>query len=219
MMRVHVVQDLNIRSVTASNTRTLLGCDIVEILTQPMTIQEQQLEAIAVQIRNCRICKKQKIGIAVPGEGNANADVVFVGEAPGKQEAVTGRPFIGRAGTLLRELIAQVGLKEDEVFITSAVKYLPEYTTPTLEDIEHGRTHLFAQLDVINPKIIVLLGNVATIALLEKKVAISKMHGTVVEKDGRRYLIAYHPAAPLYSPKVKAEIIKDFKKLQSLIKA
>lgn len=176
------------------------------------------LAKIAAQIARCKKCKLNKIGVAVPGEGDANAEIVFVGEAPGKNEAVCGRPFIGRAGKLLRALIAEAGLRDDKVFITSAVKYLPEYVTPTLVDIEHGRTHLFAQLEVIKPKIIVLLGNTAVVAVLDRKFKIAQEHGLIIEQDGRKYLVAYHPAAPLYSPKLRLEIAKDFATLKTLIK-
>lgn len=183
-----------------------------------MNKQAAALAKIAAEIAVCKKCKQKKIGVAVPGEGHANAEVVFVGEAPGKNEAVSGRPFIGRAGKLLRALIAEAGLSDEEVFITSAVKYLPEYVTPTLADIEHGRTHLFAQLDIIKPKIIVLLGNTATVALLDQKIQIAKAHGSIIEQAGRKYLVAYHPAAPLYSPRLRLEIAKDFATLKTLIK-
>lgn len=179
--------------------------------------KQQKLDSIAQKIERCRTCKKGKVGRAVPGEGNPDADIVFVGEAPGKQEAASGRPFVGRAGKVLRELIAQAGLKDENVFITSPVKYLPEYVTPTIDDIIHGRKHLFEQLDIIEPKVVVLLGNTAAIAVLQEKFFIAKSHGTLIEKDGRTYLIAYHPAAPLYSPKIKEEIIKDFKMLKQLV--
>jgi uracil-DNA glycosylase family 4 len=184
-----------------------------------LSVKEKQkaLDQIAKEIESCAICKQGKIGKAVPGEGNADADVVFLGEAPGKKEAQSGRPFIGPAGKILRELIKDAGLKEEDVFITSPVKYLPEYVTPTPEDVAHGRTHLFKQLDIIQPKIIVLMGRIAALAMLERNVSVAKEHGTIIEKDGRKYLLAYHPAAPLYSPKVKEELIKDFKKLKKLI--
>lgn len=181
-----------------------------------MTKQEQ-LDKIARQIKSCKLCKVNKIGMAVPGEGGPDADVMFIGEAPGKNEAKTGRPFIGRAGKLLRELIKEAGLKDEQVFITSPVKYLPEHVTPTLEEIEHGRKHLEDQMQVIKPKVMVLLGRVAVLAVLKRDVAIAKEHGTVVEADGRKYLIAYHPAAPLYSPKLRVELVNDFKKLKSLL--
>ena len=179
--------------------------------------KQKALNAIAFEIENCLVCKKDKIGIAVPGEGDANADVIFLGEAPGKREAASGRPFIGAAGKVLRSLIKEAGLKDENVFITSPVKYLPKYVTPTPEDVAHGRTHLFKQLDVIEPKIIVLMGRIAVLAMLEKNVAVAKEHGTIVEKEGRTYLITYHPAAPLYSPKVKEELAKDFKMLKKMI--
>src|SRR6185312_4665589 len=101
-----------------------------------MTLNQKQaaLEEITKEIERCRVCKKDKIGKAVPGEGNANADIVFLGEAPGKKEAESGRPFIGPAGKVLRGLIKDAGLKDEDVYITSPVKYLPKYVTPTPED-------------------------------------------------------------------------------------
>jgi len=182
--------------------------------------QEKQLalDAIAKEIASCRICKRDKVGVAVSGEGNPDADVVFIGEAPGKQEAKTGRPFIGRSGKLLREMIRKVGLKEEDVFITSPVKYLPKHVTPTKEEVAHGRTHLFAQFDVIQPKIIVLLGRVAALAVLEENIEVAKMHGTTIERNGRTFIIFYHPAAILYSRRLLPAFEKDFLKLTQLTK-
>ncbi|HLG23724.1 MAG TPA: uracil-DNA glycosylase [Candidatus Nanoarchaeia archaeon] len=177
-----------------------------------------ELDRIAEEIKNCKECKKGKIGIAVVGEGNSDADIVFIGEAPGRQESITGRPFIGRAGKVLRKLINDIGLKEDDVYITSPVKYLPEYKTPTLVDIEHGRIHLNAQLKIINPKVVVLLGNTACLALLKEKFSISKEHGKIIEKDGTKYMFSYHPAAVLYMPGLKNEIEKDFLNLKELLR-
>jgi DNA polymerase len=179
--------------------------------------KQKALDKIARKIAACKICQQGKVGLPVPGEGNAAADIVFIGEAPGKEEAKTGRPFIGRSGKLLRQLINETGLSENEVFITSPVKYLPEYVTPTPEDVAHGRVHLMEQFKIIEPKVVVLLGRVAALAVLEKDISVAKERGTVVEKDGLKYLMTYHPAAPLYSPKVKAELLKDFEKLKTLI--
>jgi DNA polymerase len=236
---------------------------------KPRTYKQKQqaLKIIAKMIERCRICKKGKIGKAVPGEGNADADVVFIGEAPGKTEAATGRPFVGRSGKLLRGLIAGAGLKDDRVFITSPVKYLPEYVTPTPADIAHGRKHLMEQLDIIKPKVAVLLGATAVRAVFgrnnshprqacpvkgEEKAdnglskrrensvgasasvplprregagegaqpfQISKIHGTVIRQNGITYLITYHPAAPLYSPKLREKMKKDFRKLKRIASA
>lgn len=177
-----------------------------------------QLQTIAQQIERCKLCQVNKIGKAVPGEGHADARVVFVGEAPGKMEAQTGRPFVGRSGKLLRKMIVDIGLKESEVFITSALKYLPEHVTPKASEIEHGRKHLFKQLDVINADVVVLLGRFAALSVLGINLPIAREHGKLVEKDGRRYLIAYHPAAVLYSQAAKGKLEEDFLKLKDLLK-
>lgn len=179
--------------------------------------KQKALDAISDKIRNCQVCKVGKSGVSVPGEGNPNADIVFVGEAPGKKEALTGRPFIGRSGQLLRSLIREVGLKEEDVYITSPVKYLPDRGAPSTSDIAHGKTHLEKQLDVIDPQIIVLLGNVATIGALSQKVQVKKEHGKIIEKDGRKYLVTLHPAAALRFPPLKKLLIEDFQKLQTIV--
>lgn len=198
------------------------------------------LEKIAAEIENCKICKVGKSGKAVAGEGNANADIVFIGEAPGRQEAASGRPFIGRSGQLLRKLIRESGLKEEDVFITSPVKYLPDRParhrsakasagggTPTPADIVHGKIHLDAQLRIIQPKFVVLLGNVAARGVLgdptslklhgTRKIAITKMHGKTIEKNGIRYYFTFHPAAGLRFPPLKKLIEEDFRKLKNLV--
>ena len=183
----------------------------ISSILEQMTVKDKQkaLDAIADEISRCKICKRDKVGLPVPGEGDPNATVMFVGEAPGKREAESGRPFIGPSGKLLRSSITKIGLREQDVFITSAVKYLPKHVTPTPEEIAHGRAHLRAQIDVIRPKIIVLLGRVATESVLERKVAISKEHGSLVQQDGRTYLIAYHPAAALRYPPARKFFEQD----------
>ncbi|OGV91526.1 hypothetical protein A3A66_00110 [Microgenomates group bacterium RIFCSPLOWO2_01_FULL_46_13] len=175
------------------------------------------LEKIGREIEECQRCRKDSLGRAVVGEGNANADVVFIGEAPGKEEAKTGRPFVGRSGQLLRQLIRGIGLREEGVFITSPVKYLPKRGTPNKTQIEHGRSHLDKQLAVIEPEILVLLGSVACQGVLGQKLAILSEHGRVVEKDGRKHLITLHPAAAIRFPKYKKLLLKDFQKLKNLI--
>ncbi len=191
--------------------------------------KQVELDKIAKEIENCAICKQGKSGMAVPGEGNPDANVVFLGEAPGKTEAKTGRPFIGRSGQLLRSLIREAGLKEDEIYITSPVKYLPNRGTPSSADIAHGRMHLMKQLAVIKPKFVVLLGRVAAEGVLEnptsprlrgaRKVSVVKERGHVIEeKNGVKYFLTYHPAAALRFPtKFKGPLVEDFKKIKKLI--
>lgn len=201
--------------------------------------KQKELDKIAKEIEKCKVCKEGKTGLAVPGEGNPDADIVFIGEAPGKKEAVTGRPFIGRSGQLLRSLIREIGLDDEkDVYITSPVKYLPAGRqglpggTPTPQDIAHGRTHLMKQLKIINPKIVVLLGRVAAEGVLQRKVAVVKERGHVIDdptssgKAGLRgarqiiYFLTYHPAAALRFPvKFKSLLKDDFQKVKSMIKS
>lgn len=182
-----------------------------------MTKQEK-LDEIAKEIEECEVCKIGKIGVPVVGEGNADAAVLFVGEAPGKQEAVTGRPFIGRSGKLLRGLIQSIGLNDlRDVYITSPVKYLPERGTPTSEEIAHGRKHLMKQLDIISPKIIVLLGRVAAEGVLQTKIAVQKVHGTTIEQGNKTYFFTLHPAAALRFRKNLPSLEEDFEKLRQLL--
>ncbi len=180
--------------------------------------KQQALDFIAKEIEQCDICKRGKSGKPVPGEGNPDADIVFIGEAPGRKESETGRPFVGKSGQLLRSLIREIGLQEEEVYITSPVKYLPDRGTPTSEDIAHGREHLLKQLDVIQPKIVVLLGRVAAEGVLKRKVSVVKEHGQVIEeKDGIKYFLTYHPAAALRFPqKFLSELKADFQKIKRL---
>ncbi len=182
--------------------------------------KQKELDKIAKEIENCATCKTGKSGMAVPGEGNPNADVVFIGEAPGKQEAANGRPFIGRSGQLLRILIRGIGLDDEkDVYITSPVKYLPDRGTPTSQDIAHGRIHLMNQFAIIRPKIVMLLGRVAAEGVLQKKVAVASEHGQLIEdKDGIKYFLTFHPAAALRFPnKYKPLLQQDFNKLKALL--
>lgn len=191
-----------------------------------MNEKQLELDKIEKEIEYCDTCKVGKSGKVVAGEGNSNADIVFIGEAPGKQEAASGRPFIGRSGQLLRGFIREIGLDDTkDVFITSPVKYLPNGKdglaggTPSSQDIAHGRIHLMQQFAVIKPKFVVLLGRVAAEGVLQKKVFVVKEHGQIIEeKDGIKYLITYHPAAVLRFPgKFKKLMQEDFGKIKKLL--
>jgi DNA polymerase len=175
------------------------------------------LKKIAEKIAQCRLCKKDKVGLPVPGEGNPDASIMFIGEAPGKKEAATGRPFIGPAGKLLWNLITDSKINEQDVFITSPVKYLPRHVTPTPQEIAHGRVHLNQQINIIQPDVIVLLGRVACLAVLDQHCSMAQDHGKMIKQEGVNYFLSYHPAAPLYSPKLRPIMVRDFKKLKRLI--
>lgn len=182
-----------------------------------MITKKSRLAEISREIGKCVVCKRGKIGKPVPGEGNPNAKIVFIGEAPGREEAKTGRPFVGRSGKLLRGLIKEIGLSEKEVYITSPVKYLPKRGTPNKADVIHGKIHLQKQLAIINPEFIVLLGNVSQQAFFEKKIPILKSHGSVVKEGQRQYFITIHPSAALRFKKFRKILESDFKKLKLMI--
>lgn len=182
-----------------------------------MSNKLKMLENIADEIRKCNLCKRWGKGKAVPGEGNPDAEIVFVGEAPGSEEAKISRPFIGRSGRFLRQMIRSIGLKDEEVFITSPVHYMPVRGRPTKENIIHSRTHLLKQLSIIDPKIIVLLGSTACLALLDKKVEVLREHGKIINKDDKIFFITFHPAYAMRFPAVRKDFEEDFKRLREIM--
>lgn len=180
--------------------------------------KDLELQKIANEIIKCEECKKDKFGLPVPGEGNPNAKVIFIGEAPGREESKKGKPFVGRAGKLLTQLLTSIGINREDVYITSPVKYYPGKRILKEEEILHGRKHLLKQIEVIKPKLFVLLGNVALKALFpDENLKISKIHGKVLSKNNSLFFLTFHPAAALRFPKIRKLIEKDFKKLKKII--
>jgi DNA polymerase len=180
--------------------------------------KQRELQKVAGEIEKCRVCKRGSSGMPVPGEGSANARIVFLGEAPGSTEAATGRPFVGRSGKLLRSMIRGLGLKEKDVFITSPVKYLPDRGTPSKGQIIHGKKHLQKQLDIIGPDVIVLLGKTAVTAMLDRTSAILKEHGSIIKEKSRTFVITLHPAAVIRFPKYRPLMESDFKNVIQYLK-
>ncbi len=178
---------------------------------------QQELEGIAAEIRACRLCRKGGSGLPVPGEGTGRFPVMFVGEAPGREEAKTGRPFVGRSGKFLRRMIQETGMDEEQIFITSPVHYLPDSGKPSAAMIEHGATHLRKQMAVIRPRVVVLLGASACRALLGKTVEVAREHGTVIEQNEMSFFITFHPAFAMRFPEGGQKFRQDFEDLRSLI--
>lgn len=184
-----------------------------------MDQKEKALEKVAKQIAQCRECKKGKSGFPVAGEGNPHAAIMFIGEAPGKEEAKTGKPFVGRSGKLLTQFLEKIGIQRKDVFITSPVKYFPGRRVLTASEITHGRKHVREQIAIIEPTYIVLLGNTAIKALLGNRYTVTKMHGKIVRDNNQTYFITFHPAAVLRFPwKFTPFVTADFQKLKQLIK-
>ena len=179
------------------------------------------LEIIQEKVKTCEkcdLCITRKN--AVPGKGNQNADVVFIGEAPGKNEDLHGEPFIGIAGKKLNDALENVGLTRNSVYITNIVKCRPpKNRIPNDLEKTMCSDYLEGELAIINPKIICLLGSTSYYSILGGK-EISKNHGKFVYKDNRTYFITFHPAATIYNQKLgkvfKNDIRKLMKELQKL---
>lgn len=154
----------------------------------------------------------------VPGSGNPDADIMFVGEAPGKNEDLTGEPFIGAAGKVLDRLLESIGLTRDDVFITSIVKYRPPNNRdPKPEEKAAFLPYLERQIEVIEPKLIVPLGRHGMESFLPGA-KIGQVHGTLQrDKHGRNILPLFHPAAVLYNNKLKEIIAEDFLSIPNIL--
>lgn len=176
---------------------------------------EKTLKEIHNEIAACTKCGLHETRLnAVPGEGPVNAKVMFIGEAPGASEDATGRPFVGRSGNFLRNLIAEIGLTENEVFITSILKSRPPNNrTPHKSEVTACKPYLERQIAVINPKVIVLVGGVA-ISNLIGPWKLDEAHGRFYEANGQKFFMTYHPAAALRNPELKEVMRKDFEKLR-----
>ncbi len=177
------------------------------------------LAEIAAEIMPCTNCALSRSRtIAVPGEGRADADIMFVGEAPGRQEDMQGRPFVGPAGQFLNELLREAGLRREQVFITNIVKCRPPGNRdPLPSEIEACRDHLIGQIAAIQPDVICTLGSPALRTLVDPKLSISKVHGSRLERGGIVYVPLYHPAAAIHKPTLRQTIVDDFVRLKSLL--
>lgn len=178
--------------------------------------KEGELKKLNNKIENCRKCPLWKTRInAVPGEGPANAKIMILGEAPGKTEDKTGRPFCGRAGKLLDELLKANKINRKKVFITSALKCRPpKNRSPKADELKACRSWRQEQVKVIKPKIIILLGAVAFKEVMDQGENFKDFRGRFIAKNNFRYFPVYHPAAGLRFPKIKTRLRRDFARLR-----
>ncbi len=188
----------------------------------------QRLERLKKKIVSCRKCILWKTRTnAVPGEGPSTADLLFIGEAPGRSEDAQGRPFVGRSGMLLDKLLSLAGFQRDEVFIGNVVKCRPIAASggdrrPTKEEIRVCSPYLEGQITALSPRFICTLGNTATQYLLPrygiKPESISEMRGRVFIAGSLRIFPTYHPAAALYRKELEQVMKRDFQELGSLVR-
>jgi len=172
------------------------------------------------KVLKCRLCAElaRTRNKVVFGSGNLHARVVFVGEAPGADEDAQGLPFVGRAGQLLTKIIEAMGFKREEVFICNVLKCRPPNNRPPAPgEVVNCRPYLKRQLELIQPKVIIALGNHAAKALLQTEQGISQMRGTFQEYEGIPVMCTYHPAYLLRSPGEKRKVWEDMKKVMRLL--
>lgn len=189
-------------------------------------IQEAELRSrIEEEIRRCHKCplgahRDEKGYMAVPGDGSLGAKVMFIGEAPGEEESNQGKPFVGRAGKLLVQLLHGIGLKREQVYIANILKCRPpDNQFPTGGDeVKACIGYLYAQIALVQPRVICLLGAVALKYMLGDRYQISKERGKPVQMGGVIFFPTYHPAAALRNQRLTNDMMLDFQKLQGLLK-
>jgi uracil-DNA glycosylase len=182
-----------------------------------------ELQAYAEAVAGCTRCRlAQGRTQVVFGAGNARAELMFVGEAPGFHEDKQGLPFVGQAGKLLEKLLAQIGMSRSDVYIANVIKCRPPGNRdPQPDEIEACESHLFRQIELIEPTVVATLGNFATKLLSGRPLGITKVHGQEQETTlgGRKVLLypLYHPAAALYTPAMLKVLESDFARLPELL--
>ena len=177
------------------------------------------LEEIAAQVNKCKLCKLgQANARGVPGEGNPKAEILFVGEAPGFYEDQQGRPFVGAAGQFLNELLGIAGLSRSEVFITNVVKHRPPGNRdPEPDELDACDGYLRAQIDAINPEVIVTLGRFSLAKFIPNVRAMRDVHGRALPYEGRIICAMYHPAAALHQQSLRSVLEQDFRSLPMIL--
>ncbi len=184
------------------------------------TTNQQELDKIQEQIVEDKVCLElaQQSTQLVFGDGSPDADMVFIGEAPGKNEDIQGKPFVGAAGKFLNEMLEMIGLKREDIYITNIVKYRPPNNRdPLPEEKAAFLPYLRQQLEIIKPKLIVTLGRHSMDVLLPG-LKISQVHGQPKRYQGRVYLPLFHPAAALYNGGMRQTLIDDFALIPQILK-
>ena len=181
--------------------------------------KKEKLEKLNQKIRKCKKCSLEKTRKnPVPGEGPVNAKVMIIGQAPGIEEDKTGRPFVGRAGKFLNQLLEIAKIKREKVFITSPIKcFPPKNRKPTKKEVKTCLPYLKKQIEILNPQKFILLGQVAFSVFFPKQ-KLKNFRGKFIRIGNKEYFITYHPAAGLRFPKIRKILEKDFRKLKTVLK-
>jgi uracil-DNA glycosylase len=182
-------------------------------------VSNDSLEKIASEVIGCPLCKLSRSRRnAVPGDGQLSSKIMFIGEAPGKNEDEQGKPFVGAAGMILNQALEKAGIKRAEVFITNVVKCRPPNNRlPENDERSICRQYLDRQISLIAPKIICILGSTAYSSILGGK-SIIKNRGKIMERNGQKYFLTIHPAAAIYNKNLRSVLNNDLFLLSKEIK-
>lgn len=201
----------------------------IETATTTITIDENSVdpnwkssETLAILKERIHDCMRCELGATrtnfVFGEGNPNADLLIIGEAPGRDEDLSGQPFVGRSGKLLTSILEAIQLSRDDVYIANILKCRPPNNRrPSSTEVDTCEVYLHKQIELINPKYILALGLTAADTLLKEKCVMKDIRGKVMEYHNKKLLITYHPSALLRNPNLKRPVWEDMKRLKSLL--
>ncbi len=205
------------RGRSGADSSTTSGAeDLVPVFSSA----DAALKAIREDLGDCTRCKLHTLGRKqiVFGVGNPNADLMFVGEAPGADEDIQGEPFVGRAGQLLTKIIEAIGLTRSDVYIANVIKCRPPGNrNPEPDEVEQCEPFLFRQIDTIKPKVIVALGKFAAQCLLRTGDPITRLRGREFKYRDATLIPTYHPAYLLRTPSAKRDVWDDMKKVRSIL--
>ncbi|MGE3177257.1 MAG: uracil-DNA glycosylase [Vicinamibacterales bacterium] len=211
-------------AVAASPTEAIASGAAPVEAEPPAPLYANRAEALAAVKADigadCSRCKLHRLGRTqvVFGVGNPDAELMFVGEAPGGDEDIQGVPFVGRAGQLLTKIIEAIELTRDQVYIANVIKCRPpQNRNPEPDEVETCEPFLFAQIDIIQPKVIVALGTFATRALLRTMDPISRLRGRIYDYRGAKLVPTFHPAYLLRNPSSKRDVWEDMKLVKRLL--
>jgi uracil-DNA glycosylase family 4 len=211
--QLEFLRDIGVDSLTVGASSGRPAAPAVPLQeSQPM----MTLESIREEIGDCQRCKLARTRTNIVfGSGNPNAELVFVGEAPGSDEDQQGLPFVGRAGQLLTKIIESINLKREDVYICNVLKCRPpENRNPDPEEVATCNPFMKRQLAAIKPKIVCCLGTFAAQTVLQTVAPISKLRGKFFDMDGIRVIATFHPAYLLRSPEKKREVWEDMKQIR-----
>lgn len=221
-------RDLGVMGVTtdpkwrerAKTTSEVVSAAAPETTSEVVLDKPAALADVRAFIGDCTRCKLHTLGRrqVVFGTGNANADLMFVGEAPGADEDEQGVPFVGRAGQLLTKIIEAINLRREDVYIANVIKCRPPGNrNPEPDEVATCEPFLSQQIDIVKPRVIVALGTFAAHLLLRTDAPISRIRGRVHEYRGASLIPTFHPAYLLRSPERKREVWEDMKKVRDLL--